>query len=209
MNTAGHFSLDDILDAYVAENEGPSHAALAVWTQRYPQYERELAEFTAQWSLMHWLPATPVAATAEGSLVQQGMQSIKGILAHAVAARPEEEPLNSLLEEGRSRGLAVGTLAERVGLSIPLLLKLDRRLIRATTIPPQVVDGLARAVGRQTAIVATYLQGSPRLAQGASYHASEAPALVGQEDFGDAVRSDLTLSADQRSQLLALDAAAE
>lgn len=199
-------ALADVLDAYVAASGVPSHAALTAWTRRYPHYARELAEFTATWSLARHLPPSTAPTAGEAALLRQGMRVVEGLLREKGIARPAvQPPIASLLEEGRAHGLAAGALAERAGLSIPLVLKLDRRLIRAATIPLAVVERVARAVERDAAAVAAYLQGTPRLAQGASYHAAETPTLGEQEDFAAAVRRDLTLPEERRAQLLALD----
>lgn len=200
--------LDDVLDAYVAESTVPSQEHLAAWTRRYPHYQRELAEFTATWSMMAWLPPSAPPA-GEAALVRRGMGAIAGLLQRPGAPRATPAAIASLLEEGRARGLAGAALAERSELSIPLLLKLDRRLIRFATLPRQIVERVAGAIERDAASVAAYLQGAPRLAAGASYHASEAPALGAQEDFAAAVRADLTLPQERRAELLALASTVE
>lgn len=194
--------LDDVLDAYMAGGDTPSHERLAQWARRYPHYARELTEFTAAWSALAWLPPA-TAPIAEAELVRRGMRTVSGMVRERVTRRAPEA-IGSLLEESRARGLAVDALAERAGLSVPLVLKLDRRLIRFATLPAQVVESVAGAIGRDVAAVAAYLQAGPRLAASASYHAAQAPTLAGQEDFADAVRADLTLSDERRALLLAL-----
>lgn len=195
--------LEDVLDAYVAAGHPPSHERLVAWTRRYPRYARELAEFTANWSAVTWLP--PAAAPVdEAVLVRRGLSAIGGLVRERVASRGAAALPASLLEEARSRGLSVEALAGRAGLSVPLMLKLERRLIRYATVPRQVVESVAGALGRDVAGVAAYLQRGPQLAAGASYHARTAPALAGQEDFATAVRADMTLSEERRSHLLAL-----
>lgn len=46
--------LENVLDAYAAAEPGPSRAALAMWVREYPQFARELTEFTARWQLLEW-----------------------------------------------------------------------------------------------------------------------------------------------------------
>jgi hypothetical protein len=202
--------LDDLLDAYVAATGAPSHAALTDWVRLYPHYAAELTEFTAQWSLLATLPPPAGAPTPdEALLVQRGMASLQALLQRPEASAAAQ-PLTTILDAGRARGLSVHDLAGRAGLSVALVLKLDRRLVRAATIPAAVVAGLAQLLGRDVAAVSAYLQqGGPRFASGASYHAPQTPALAGQEDFAAAVRADLSLPEDRRAALLALaDAAA-
>ncbi len=199
-------TLDDLLDAYVAESGKPNHEMLSLWSKRYPHYARELATFTADWSLMTWLPAAASEPAEEAALVRRGMQTVNELLEQRL---PRAASIATLVGEGQARGLAVGDLAAQAGLSIPLVLKLDRRLIRFATIPMQVVDDLARALGRDVAAVAAYLQGGPQLARGASYHARQTPAISEPESFADAVQGDLTLSAEHRQRLLDLPVRAD
>jgi hypothetical protein len=214
MNRSTHDQeLEDVLDAYLSATGTPTHEALTAWVRRYPQYERELTEFTVDWSLLrHLPPATGTASVVEATLVARGMETLRpllGAVAQEQATSDGAEPLASLVGEAQRRGLPVSALAQRAGLSVPLVLKLDRRLIRAATLPAQVVQSVAAAIGRDLATVSSYLQGAPRLAQNASYHAGQAPTLAGQEDFADAVRGDLTLTEEQRNHLLAQRPAAE
>ena len=205
MNTADRDQeLQDVLDAYMAEDEAPSQARLAAWTHRYPQYAQALTELTAAWRTLAWLPPTEVSVVDEARLVRRGMSLVGPLLRESAAQHAAQPAIASLLEEGRAQGGTVEALAARAGLSIPLVLKLDRRLIRFATLPRQVIEGVAAAIGRDAASVAAYLQGGPRLAVGASYHARQTPALGEQEDFAAAVRSDMTLGAERRAELLAL-----
>ncbi len=86
------------------------------------------------------------------------------------------------------------------------MLKLDRRLIRVATIPLEVVESVAQALGRDAAAVLAYLRQPPRFAAGVSYRADATPVLTTQETFADAVREDLTLSDNRRAHLLGLEA---
>ena len=48
--------LEDVLNDYVSTEQNPSHEGLKKWIQQYPEYKRELTEFTVNWSLMEHLP---------------------------------------------------------------------------------------------------------------------------------------------------------
>jgi hypothetical protein len=199
-------ALADLLDAYVAATAAqPSYGALAEWVRRYPRYAAELTEFTAHWSLAAHLSSPPDAATDEAALVRRGMDLLQPLLQRGNAQRPADDPITTLLAAAKAEGLSVQDLAERSGLTVPLVMKLDRRLIRAATIPAAVVSGVAQALRRDATAVSAYLlQAGPRFAAGASYLAREAPALAGQEDFLDAVRADRTLPEARRAALLAM-----
>ena len=200
--------LEEVFDAFVASEAGPNSASLAEWIHRYPEYARELTEFAASWSLMKWLPPSPDAEELdEETLVLRGMSVVQNLLhrqeqeqAAAVAAAP----IASLLEEGRSRGLAPRQLAQAASLGDIALRKLDRRLIRFGSIPREAIEALASAIQRGADSVARYLQQGPAFAAAAQHRAEQAPQLAEPEDFFDAVRSDPTMSDEQRARWLAL-----
>ena len=50
--------LEDVLDAYVASDVGPN-SPLDEWLRSYPEFEREITDFAASWSLMKSLPPAP------------------------------------------------------------------------------------------------------------------------------------------------------
>ncbi len=199
-------SLDDVLNAYAISDPGPGYASLAEWIRRYPHYERELTAFAADWALVTWLP-TPASMqhVDEDVLVACGMSIVQHILQQQ--ARPGQEeipPLKGIVQEAKSLGLSANQLAERTQMSVSLVRKLDRRLIRYSTIPLQAIETFAHVIQHGSSIVADYLQGTPILPQGASYHAEQAPTLAEPEDFFEAVRRDMTMSQELRERWLSL-----
>lgn len=200
--------LEDVLDAFVASGADPNSASLAKWIRRYPQYERELTEFAASWSLMRWLPPSPDAEEVdEETLVLRGMSVVQNLLhrkEQAAAPTATEAPIASLLDEGRSRGLTPRQLARAAGIGEILLRKLDRRLVRYASIPHEAVEALAVAIQREDETVTRYLQQGPTFAAAAQHRAEQAPELAEPEDFFAAVRNDPTMTAEQRARWLAL-----
>lgn len=201
--------LNDVLDAYVASVSTPTYDALREWTRRYPQYAAELTAFTASWSAMETLPQSPEAqALTDRELVDRGLASVRGLLARPAtpATAATTATFAGLAAAGQAQGLSIGQIAERSGLSLVLLRMLDRRLIRFASIPRQAIEALAEMIGREAGAVATYLQGAPTLASGASYYSEQKPELAAQEDFFDAVRDDPDLDDEARERWLALEA---
>ena len=193
--------MDDVLNAYAISDPGPGYASLMEWIRRYPYYERELTEFTANWSLITWLPA-PAAnqRVDEDALVLRGMSIVQNILQ---AQTPEKiAPLKGIVQEGKQLGLSIQQLARRAQISLALVRKLDLRRIRFSTIPSQAIESLAYAIQRGNSAVADYLQGTPTLPQSANYRAEQAPTLTEPEDFFEAVRSDMALSEELREYWL-------
>jgi len=217
--------LDEILEEYAGSDSGPNREALVEWTHRFPQYQQELTEFTARWSMLRWLPdKIENPETPEETLVLRGMSAIQSVLFRyqqgkrggsqvrvaegltsglVVGQSPLQIP--GLLKEGKRIGLSAAALAERLGVSDALLRKLDRRLISPKSVPQAFARELANALGCQMEQVVAYTQYSPTFATGAQHSAQKAPTLPAQqEDFVDAVRKDMTMTREQKAKLMSL-----
>ena len=206
-NPNGLERLEDVLDAYVASDSGP-YASLDDWIRRYPQYEQELTEFAISWSLMESLPPSPdTKEVNEGTLVLRGMSVVQNLL-HAQSLESGSVPVppfESLLAEGRLRGLEPHQLARVARLGDSLLRKLDRRLIRYTSIPTDVIGALAEAIRTDGASISAYLQQGPALATATEHRSEQAPVLGDPENFFDAVRADPTISPEDAARWLELE----
>ena len=199
--------LEDILDAYVASGVGPN-SPLEDWTQRYPEFEREIIEFAASWSLMTWLPPAPNAEeVTEETLVLRGMSVFQNLLHRqsAESASDSAAPFESLIVAGQERGFEPRRLAHALGLGDSLLRKLDRRLIACTTIPQELIYRLAEVMQHEAASITAYLQQGPILAARTEHRSEQAPKLMPQEDFFDAVRSDPTIGRDHAEHWYGLE----
>ena len=153
-------SLDDVLNAYAISDPGPGYASLMEWIRRYPYYERELTEFTANWSLITWLPA-PAAnqRVDEDALVLRGMSIVQNILQ---AQTPEEiAPLKGIVQEGKQLGLSIQQLARRAQISLALVRKLDLRRIRFSTDPSQAIESPASPSSVETRLLPTTSRARP------------------------------------------------
>ena len=211
-------SLDEVLEAYVMADGGPSREALAKWVQEYPEFAQELTALTARWGLATHLPDIHEQSEVdEATLILRGMSVVQSVLLNPgqvkasgtadVASRAQPStPIRSLVDEGARVGLTPDALADRAGvMSVSLLAKLDRRVVQADTIPRVVSEGLAAAIRRDVRAVLAYSRLDAGFAFGAEHRASQAPALPGKlEDFFDAVRNDAELTDDQRAALLQL-----
>ena len=203
--------LEDVLDAYVASDNGPD-ASLDDWIRRYPQYEQELTEFAISWSLMRALPPSPDAEEVnESTLVLRGMSVVQNLLhGHSLESPPVSVgSFESLMAEGRANGLEPRQLAQISRLGVSLLRKLDRRLIRYASIPRAAIRGIAEAMRSDEENVSAYLQQSPALAAATEHRSEQAPALAEPEDFFDAVRADPTISPEDAAHWLEIQRSLE
>ncbi len=199
--------LEDVLDAYVASDVGPN-SPLDEWLRSYPEFEREITDFAASWSLMKSLPPAPDAEQVdEETLVLRGMSVVQNLL-HGQSREPASDsvaPFESLIAEGRARGLEPRRLAQAAGLGDSLLRKLDRRLIAYTSIPQELIQRLAQVTQREATTITAFLQQGPTLGAATEHRSDQTPKLTEMERFFDAVRADSTISREHAEHWLALE----
>ena len=203
----GRESVETVLDAFMSSEPEPSGAVLREWIHRYPYYERELTDLAVGWLLMDTLPPDPdTEESDEEALMRRGTIIIEDLL------RGEDEQLSGeehrsfmgLLGEAKALDLTMHELANVTRLSPALIAKLDQRLIRATTVPVEVLRDLAGVLQRTTEEVLGHLRREPVLPAALEHKAEEAPAVPDQQDFFDAVHRDRALDDERRQRLLSL-----
>ncbi|MFL5733042.1 MAG: hypothetical protein ACJ78Q_07545 [Chloroflexia bacterium] len=198
--------LDSIIEEYLASSPGPNREILARWVRLYPQYERELTELTANWTVIAPGAPPPIGDIAEHrQAAARHMNMAQAILDRSVAqSQAAPAPLKGLVAAGQARGLSRKQLAATLGLSIALVEKLDRRLIDYATIPAAIVESISRTLATGKDAVERYLQGPSLLPQAASYKAGKAPTVPPPQSFAEAVESDRTLPEERKRALLGM-----
>jgi hypothetical protein len=211
---------EQVIEAYLLRHEEAvraagdaveaARAARAVLTEfmrRYPHAADALAGLAATASIIENSPDTESKTTGESraeeeAIVRRGMETAARLLAarHASVAPEKTGSLTGLRKEAEARGLTIQALASVTRLTVPLLVKLDRRLIRFASIPRQAIERIGTALGRSFDAVATYLQGDSQFASQASFRADDAPQMPDQQDFFDAVETDLMMSETQKDE---------
>jgi hypothetical protein len=196
-------TLGGIIDDLVASEQTIDAAALARWIKRYPQYERELMDFAARWSLLTHLPPDESPLSDEAGFYARGLEAVRKVFdASKPRSNQGAEPLAGILAEGQRHGLNISKIAALADLSVPIIAKFEQRLIAFSSIPREAIAGVARAIQTSVENVAAYLQGSHNFVPGASYKSDTAPTLPPQQDFQDAVRDDRTLSDEKKRRWL-------
>jgi hypothetical protein len=169
---AGGASLTDALRASIAQH--PACAAL-------------LADHAATVAGVETV-ATADAAPVE-ELISERADRLFGARQSAASttALPERQAatstsaLSGIIAKATELGLRLPALCERVGLPRSVVVKLDRRLIDAATVPSQVVARVAEQLAVSADVLRSYLQTAPTLSGAASYRAKEPPALADAE----------------------------
>ena len=201
--------LNIVIEDMIASEPALDAAAVRRWIARYPEYEREIMDFAAQWSSLTHLPPDDSPLESEENFYARGLEAVRKVIENKHAAKElistrEETPITSLLAEGERRGLPMAKLAAATELSVPLIAKFEQRLIAFSSIPREAIEAVARALNRSRESVAAYLQTGPSFAAGASYKSETAPELSQPQDFFAAVRSDRTIADRNRKKWLSL-----
>ena len=137
----------------------------------------------------------------------RGMSVVQNLL-HGQSREPASDsvaPFESLIAEGRARGLEPRRLAQAAGLGDSLLRKLDRRLIAYTSIPQELIQRLAQVTQREATTISAFLQKGPTLGVATEHRSDQTPKLMDMEDFFDAVRADPTISREHAKHWYALE----
>lgn len=212
---------EQVMEAYLSRREEATEQAgddaveaaraartvLTEFMRRYPHAADALAGLAAIGSIIENSPDTEGQSeserlTEEEGIVRRGMETSVRLLAarQMSATSAETMPLSGLRKEAEARGLTIQALASATRMSVPLLVKLDRRLIRFASIPRRAIECIGVELGRSFEAVAAYLQGDPQFASQASFRADVAPQMSSQQDFFEAVETDLTMDEAQKAE---------
>jgi hypothetical protein len=121
---------------------------------------------------------------------------------------PTPAPFTGILAAAKQQGGTIASLSEQLSLARSVVVKLDRRLIDAATIPASLIERIAATVGQSVATVQSYLAAPPSLSAGASYKSAASPELgdKARESFEaalDVAVSSGEMTTAQRDQWLA------
>lgn len=210
---AAELTFDEVLDEMLA-SEGKIDAAVVVkWTNLYPQHKRELIDFAARFVLAESIDTQDEdSAQIEDETLNSASQIALKISqekrtdfrqkALAMIKEQSKQPIKSILEEATASGKNIRSLAETLELSIPIVLKLENRLLEFATIPQEIIVRLSEIIKCSSEAVASYLQSERQFISGANYKSEGQPELPPKQDFSDAVRTDPNLSDEQKRRWL-------
>src|SRR5579871_404679 len=181
--------LDMLFAQWSADRQAAAPTPLRIWLDRYPEHAADLLQWSAQAPLADRAETLYADPEGEARTLAVGLNVVAEFRARY------ESSLTSLL----SRGLNAAALAERLALSVPLVFKLERRLLSLASLPATLLDRLADALQVTERQVRDYLQQPPTLAAGARYRADSAPRAGRQQDFLQAVRTDPEMTEEQKA----------
>lgn len=214
MNTENNsLTLDDILDNLIASTENLDVETVSKYVKDYPQYRNELMDFAARWSVLKHTPLDTSPIKNEEQIAASGRETVLHLLREKKANMKADiaqtsapaSAINSLLEAAKTNGLNIRQLAIETGLSIPIIAKLESRLIAFASIPKEAIERIATATKTSGEQVTNFLKGAPRFASEASYKSETQPELPEQQDFYEVVRSDLKMKKEEKDYWMSLN----
>ncbi len=197
--------LEKVLEGYAIETPaGNDRKILKRWMRKYPQFAEDLMEFAARRAVIRNAPAPEIPSEKAARYRNSGMESLGKFL----SAREESSAnLTSLTKLAKRFGMNKKNLADSLGLSISLVMYLEKRRLRFATIPNQMIERIAGVLKTSERAVAEYLQQGPAPADGLNFKSDTRPKVdlsEGEEskDFAEAVREDQTLPPKAKENLL-------
>ncbi len=204
MNNNLIVDLSDIFDEILLSDEEISSAGISKWTDKYPQFTKEIREFAAFEMLDENLPEADALAETSSEVSAQRLEMVRGIVRSAAAEKSAEAEIESLAALAKTRDLKFPQLAKKLGLSLPILANLEQHFVKFASIPETVIENIAAVLQVTNDAVKSYLQLPPEMTIQASFKAKDKPEISKQEDFFTLVETDRMLTPEQKQNLLKL-----
>jgi len=165
---------------------------------RYPEYADEIADFIAYFHAFEGdLPYETHSMPVLSGQFQGAIDTAWGRVLPSLGQ--PTGTITSLLGTAAKRHLTVSQLAERLGLSKDILLKLEQRTINATTIPGELITLLAKVLQEPSSAVQAFFGISQRQQ---TLQLAEAQAMYqvsGQaQSFQESIEESEQLSEEQK-----------
>lgn len=174
--------LEDVLDELAGLDGPPDAATLRQWTQRYPEFAREIVAFTTDWIGMNAARAEHVVAAEEVDLVvNRTMSRVQAML----DAGEKSSALTDLAAEIHDAGNDLDSFQRQLGIDRSILDSLIKRLAKPSTMPACLIQSIAGSLSRSMSQVRDYFRLPPQLAGAHKSGGRPAPTQV---DFSVLVR---------------------
>jgi len=186
---------------YVEEVRTGLRPNVSDYLVRYPEYADEIADFIAYFhafegDLPYETQSMPVLSGQFQGAIDTAWERVLPSL-----GRPTST-ITSLLGTAAKRHLTVSQLAERLGLSKDILLKLEQHTIIATTIPGELITLLAKVLQEPSSAVQAFFGISQTQQTQQTLQLAEAQATYqvnGQaQSFQESIEESEQLSEEQR-----------
>ncbi|MDR3706685.1 MAG: hypothetical protein P4L33_00155 [Capsulimonadaceae bacterium] len=163
----------DLYEQTIARGASAAEA-IAMTLRAFPDHAALIADYAFTQEAAN-TRQTAADAAADARIMARADALIASRLS---ASKAPSVPLTGLIDRARAHGLDLVKLSASLGLARSVLVKLDRRLIDAATVPAPAIQRIAVAIGCAADDLRAYLSGPPTLAAGASYRSKTAPDLA-------------------------------
>ncbi len=187
------YEIDSITFQYSEEYRQGRHPRIQEYVRRYPQYASELLDYALYFHTVGF-DSPPLEEPADLALSPESAAALARIWERSGANAPDtapasaDAPITSLSARGMALKLAPPQLAAAVGLTTPLLARLEAHKIAVATIPRTLIQRLADALKTAPEVIGAYLGATQAGQAGAFYYADQQPTEK-QESFLDAVQA--------------------
>ena len=194
-------NLEEILEEYAAETPtGNDLKILQTFSEKYPQFADDLADFAAARAVVKHAPEEELTAEEEAKLQESGLNNLRVILSSVKPANA----LTSLVETAKTKGLNRAKFAAALGLSTSLVIYLEKRRLDFATIPQKIRTKISQVLEVTEESVANFLNQTSKYAADMNFKTETRPEAQPPKSFADAVREDQQLSAEEKRKLLEL-----
>ena len=204
------YTLEEVLDAYIAASPTPSRVVLQEWIKRYPQYAQALTDFTIAWSQTEHFPENKNPQKDPNARLQIGMNIARQANKQAVIANHRTKaqsraPIESFFREGKQLGYSPDELARQLNIPVTVIRRIESHLVLIDTIPTGLIESFATTLQRPFGDISHFLKSRPDIPQSVRLKSHQAPKVAQQQNFFDVIRTDPTISEEQRTYWLSFE----
>ena len=194
-------NLEEILEEYAAETPtGNDLKILQTFSEKYPQFADDLADFAAARAVVKHAPEEDLTAEEEERFQESGLNNLRFVLS---SLNPSNS-LHSLVETAKQKGLSRAKFAAALGLSTSLVIYLEKRRLDFATIPQKIRTKISQVLEVTEESVVNFLNQTSKYAADMNFKTETRPEAQPPKSFADAVREDQQLSAEEKRKLLEL-----
>jgi len=180
---------------YVEEVRSGHQPAISEYLARYPQFAGEIADFIAYYHAVEVdLPRetdhVPILSAQFHEAIDTAWERV------ARSQGQVTDKVNSLLARAEELHLTLSQLADKLGVSADVMLKLERHAIEATSIPGELITLLAKVLQQPSQAVQAFFGITVRqqVADTRAYYRVDGQV----QSFREAIEESAQLSEDQR-----------
>lgn len=192
--------LQDIFEAYsLASPDRNDFDILQKYIEKYPEFERELLDFAKERALLKFDLETEILPENKNRFSEISRRNFEKFWA---AKQTQVQSIESLTATAKMLGMKKAEFARKIGLNPQQLFNLEVRQYIFSTIPQTLIETVAEVLQTAHETVENFLNQSPSVA--ANYKSETRPAEIRQISFSEAIKTDETLSAEEKERLLNL-----